>query len=584
MILERMKSEDDKKSQTGKSVNGEAMKQTLLSGIYTSEEVEGILNNMGLGYNADQASKKAKSLTENVKSVEFQDPRRLTTGNERLNDSQVGRIFFETLGSTIIQGGEPLVAVVKTNFPVSLFLDEVKSKMQDLEESILICESALVEVEEPNQRIMDMRHELDISEKEELLLLKCKGKFMSRTGGLSRGVTTRSQATAKVGSDDGIADVEVEVIEIWEDSNEKRSFEIELADYQRVASRTYKQKFLALHDAYVASRAEKAAALKEASVFRAEMQRQQVIEILVTEMQKQLNLIVQKLKHFLGSYPFIRDKLCQNVVVNGESIVQPFTNENLSGIYYLMYHEYNKITLGAFCDYLMSLLAETSSVEESNRSPQLPQQRMDKHLKVWLDLGLAEFMTTDHLFTVMLLRAYHPESKIRKDGVQRVLEHAYRLENDASLREVVGEYSNMPLYSELVRWINDIHLKSIQFSSPSVQNTNAPIRTLKSQPAYEKPRDLEQAAAATVSRPYETGKTSKTLASGVYENEITRDQKLFCSNGFLYVATIAPCSNCAHAPRCFQRQCPKCKFWGHREQECHQRPRSDQAGVAGKTS
>jgi len=386
VILERMKSEDDKKSQTGKSVNGEAMKQKLLSGIYTSEEVEGILNNMGLGYNADQASKKAKSLTENVKSVEFQDPRRLTTGNKRLNDSQVGRIFFETLGSTIIQGGEPLVAVVKTNFPVSLFLDEVKSKMQDLEESILICESALVEVEEPNQRIMDMRHELDISEKEELLLLKCKGKFMSRTGGLSRGVTTRSQATAKVGSDDGIADVEVEVIEI------------------------------------------------------------------------------------------------------------------------------------------------------------------------------------------------------RKDGVQRVLEHAYRLENDASLREVVGEYSNMPLYSELVRWINDIHLKSIQFSSPSVQNTNAPIRTLKSQPAYEKPRDLEQAAAATVSRPYETGKTSKTLASGVYENEITRDQKLFCSNGFLYVATIAPCSNCAHAPRCFQRQCPKCKFWGHREQECHQRPRSDQAGVAGKTS
>ena len=97
MILERMKSEDDKKSQTGKSVNGEAMKQKLLSGIYTSEEVEGILNNMGLGYNADQASKKAKSLTENVKSVEFQDPRRLTTGNERLNDSQVGRIFLRLL-------------------------------------------------------------------------------------------------------------------------------------------------------------------------------------------------------------------------------------------------------------------------------------------------------------------------------------------------------------------------------------------------------------------------------------------------------------------------------------------------------
>jgi len=123
------------------------MKQTLLSGIYTSEEVEGILNNMGLGYNADQASKKAKSLTENVKSVEFQDPRRLTTGSEMLNDSQVGRIFFQTLGSTIIQGGEPLVAVVMTNFLVSLFLERVKSKRQYLEETVPVCESALVEVE-----------------------------------------------------------------------------------------------------------------------------------------------------------------------------------------------------------------------------------------------------------------------------------------------------------------------------------------------------------------------------------------------------------------------------------------------------
>ena len=42
-------------------------------------------------------------------------------------------------------------------------------------------------------------------------------------------MTTRSQATAKVGSDDGIADVEAEVIEIWEDFNEKKSFEIELS-------------------------------------------------------------------------------------------------------------------------------------------------------------------------------------------------------------------------------------------------------------------------------------------------------------------------------------------------------------------
>jgi len=49
----------------------------------------------------------------------------------------------------------------------------------------------------------------------------------------------------------------------------RKASKLSLADYQRVGSRTYKQTFLALHDAYVAIRAEKAAALKEASVFRA---------------------------------------------------------------------------------------------------------------------------------------------------------------------------------------------------------------------------------------------------------------------------------------------------------------------------
>jgi len=52
----------------------------LLNRDYTSDECLEILSNLGLGYTADQAAKKATSLTENVKSVDLLDPRKMTTG------------------------------------------------------------------------------------------------------------------------------------------------------------------------------------------------------------------------------------------------------------------------------------------------------------------------------------------------------------------------------------------------------------------------------------------------------------------------------------------------------------------------
>ena len=81
------------------------------------------------------------------------------------------------------------------------------------------------------------------------------------------------------------------------------------------------------------------------------MRRQQVLEIFASELVKQRNIVVQKLKTAIMAYPYIRKKLVQNILVNGESIIQPLLTKNLSGIYALLYQEYNKISLvGAFCN------------------------------------------------------------------------------------------------------------------------------------------------------------------------------------------------------------------------------------------
>ena len=101
--------------------SGETSRHKLLNHNYSDEEVIQILSSLGLGYSADAAGSKsadikAKSITENVRSVELMDPKKMTTNNEKLSDMQIGRNVFEAVVAMISQGGEPLICVVKTNF------------------------------------------------------------------------------------------------------------------------------------------------------------------------------------------------------------------------------------------------------------------------------------------------------------------------------------------------------------------------------------------------------------------------------------------------------------------------------------
>ena len=82
-----------------------------------------------MGYSADAAGSKsadikAKFITENVRSVELMDPKKMTTNNEKLNDIQIGRNIFEAVVAMISQGGEPLICVVKTNFSMAAYLSQ----------------------------------------------------------------------------------------------------------------------------------------------------------------------------------------------------------------------------------------------------------------------------------------------------------------------------------------------------------------------------------------------------------------------------------------------------------------------------
>ena len=54
-----------------------------------------------------------------------------------------------------------------------------------------------------------------------------------------------------------------------------------------------------------------------------------------------------------------------------------------------------------------------------------------------LGLGYFNNMTQDHLYTITLLRTYHPSSNIRRDGVRHVFEFARELELNQNLSRAV---------------------------------------------------------------------------------------------------------------------------------------------------
>ena len=550
-----------------KSVTGsEKARYQSLQKDYSTEECYIILSSMGLGYSPDQASRKATSLTENVKSVDLSDPRKMFTGTDKLSDTQVGRNIFEAVRIMIAQGNEPLVSVVKTNYPLDSYLSNIQSTMYEIEESIATLEQNYVEPVEPREDRLKLRLEVDLENKEEELRNNALQDYKVRTGEEESRQRPRTRAIQS----------ELDIAESWEGSPEFLFFEACFANFSKVANRKYKEELLVLYSNYDLQVNAKVTAMKTLKKQREDMRRQQVLEIFVSELQKQCNIVIQKVKTALINFPFIREKLSFNVIVNGDSVIQPLLTENLSGIYALLHNEYNKITMGAFCDYLMVLMSESSTKDESTRNPQVQLKRIDKHLKTWLDMDLEKFMTPDHLFTICLLKSYHPETVIRTDGVRHMLEYSRRLDGDKVLKSLVGEYANMPLYTELVRWINDVHVKSMQFSNTTrststINNNNTITSTEKKQPS------MEQAASATgapssISSKQTTPKPPPncTYATGPYDTDVLSSRNLYAKSGFRYQALKNKCTSCPHRPKCYNYKCTTCGYWGHKEDDCCQ--------------
>ena len=294
---------DDTKTVVTRSgtTSGDFSRTKLLQRDYSTDQCLDILSNLGLGYTPDQASKKAKSLTENVKSVKLIDPRKMSVGSERLSENQIGRNIFEAVRNMIVQGSEPLVAVVKTNVSLDIYLSDVQSKMYELEESISQLELCYTEPVEPKTERLSLRLDVDVQKKKEELRQKAQQSFQERIKQESESHSKSTAGTPKAKSnpkqrgkakrvvyDSSESETErtapTATTETWLTSMEFKFYEMAAENYVTTATFKYKEDLLELYNTYDQQVEQKAQAMRELKLNRDAMRRQQVLEIFVSEL------------------------------------------------------------------------------------------------------------------------------------------------------------------------------------------------------------------------------------------------------------------------------------------------------------
>ena len=117
-------------------------------------------------------------------------------------------------------------------------------------------------------------------------------------------------------------------------------------------------------------------------------------------------------------------------------------------------------------------------------------------------------------------------------------------------------------------WIRDVVEKSLQFSNSSKQNSSKTNTTS----SRTNDKQLETAAVGQETKTSSNKKNSAggPQATGPYSTEVPRSENLFVGR-YTYTATSQSCSpTCVHNPKCYFRQCNKCKMFGHPDYNCKQ--------------
>jgi hypothetical protein len=583
----------------------------------TAEKVVEWIREQAAAYTADTAKQFAESLKNKIQGIGTAP--KGANRYDKQNEFTVGRQAFEDLCSMVRKGGKALVAVVKINFDIDEYLNEVRAKIGDLDTVVIELEGeSKPPTLKPDKSNYEMEAKLNLHHQIVALELSFREEFNVRTAptkaaenqslwkiqGASGKKAKKQQvapatpapsagvepdpntgASSSVSPPPAVFEQSVEYsLFLKEKETLKENSEIEWMTLFMAANKEYEKIVIASENA-----------TKGLETQRRVLKRESTIEQIVSALQMGLCCIVKQVKTQIKDQPAIIEKMRGRVKLptTGEVIVDPYTSENVSGMYQALYSEYSKPSMVMFAKMLLEIITHEVPLNVCNSDPVRPVLDIEQTLKTWLQMGLWQYMNQDRFFVVCFLRSLNPKSDMRRACVREVTEFMRKLMDGNDDESTIDVATDLPVLTYICDWVRTVYVQSNDFdhqkasqkdggAAPTGNNNNGTAGGVGN-PGPKRPRNnnnSEQAVSANSQQ--EESKPLKTAAAK-YNREVHRNEwigytSVETGKEHLYTATATQCHKCGHpnpaerhqGHRCYRGKCRKCNLFGHKKADCRQ--------------
>lgn len=492
--------------------------------------IEELLSSMGAGMTKEMVRVSAGQLADVIKNVKLED-------SPSLPEEQYGRKLYKNVQSMFAhEWGSVLRGIVKNNYPLSRFIE--KRSVEALGYTSKLEEPDLHEPLAPNSTFLE-----SIADGKKLAYELEKAEERSKMNTSAR---TREVKAAE------------------HEADEKKFAEIKSEQYRQYATEyyEYKEKLTA----YQTQQTEK-------KILKVKEEKTAVLSAVVEGLRSAVSSITSKVKHAVGLHDRVKMKLCSRVVLEdtGESIENPYDNNNLSGMMQLLKALYFTATLVHFNADFQRALGASISKEDAAKNPMKAVSVVERNITTWSTMNYWEYMTPDIFWTNLLLRTI-PACEFQSKCVEHVVWYITERESgdardEKSTKSGRSFKSSMPVYDNLRDYIQR-HEDSNRHKPSGVHNQVTPGPNPNSQFVAGRGRgNVEQAHAAA--------------SAELFTTFVGRDRDIKCKDvntgiEFPYTATAEVCAACfsrnaqCHKPKCYTGACKKCLLYGHKGDQCKQ--------------
>lgn len=280
--------------------------------------------------------------------------------------------------------------------------------------------------------------------------------------------------------------------------------------------------------------------------------------------------IVGRIKVVIKRFSTLSKVLTTTVRVRatGEEIVDPTgETQSLTGIVEILFQRYRKRGFVTITTDLMGLMSIEFSRLMSDEEPWKGFEDVERMLADWRKKELFKKLTEDYLFTSAYLKALHPESKFRMTLLTEVSKYI------RDLKETDYEDPNsLPIFNHIKKVLEE---ERVNRGFAKIKSSGAVSNTSAASSGTAPPRrgNVQFAAAAEDGKLF-ADEVLKTQGVKVTDKKgkiygYVAVRKL-CAKCFPQSGAPIPCEIAGADKKCYNIQCNKCKFYGHRGSTCMQ--------------